>query len=308
MDNSAVRAPAKPTHFHSGTAQHPVYVHHVPGEVREHATLPVVMLHGGFHTGAAYLSTPDGRPGWAQYFATRGHDVYVPDWPGHGRSRAVTPLTALSTRDVSLALLTLVRSLGTCIVFAHSAAGPIAWWIAEQSGADVAAIVGVAPGPPANILESLPDDPAAVNALSADSSAGCPVYADPDRPVSVSLAFIRQFWAGGPRFPKGAEAAYASTIVSESPRLLNERFNIGGTGLRVVRPEVVSSRPILIVTGELDPRHPKSVDAKLAEYLGAEFLWLPDAGCSGNGHMLMIEDNSDEIAGLIARWLERRGF
>jgi len=32
-------------------------------------------------------------------------------------------------------------------------------------------------------------------------------------------------------------------------------------------------------------------------------------GCScivGNGHMLMLEDNSDAVAGLILRWLEGR--
>ena len=30
---------------------------------------PIVLIHGGVGTGQAFLSTPDGRTGWAQYFA-----------------------------------------------------------------------------------------------------------------------------------------------------------------------------------------------------------------------------------------------
>lgn len=36
-------------------------------------------------------------------------------------------------------------------------------------------------------------------------------------------------------------------------------------------------------------------------------MWLPDYGIEGNGHMLMIEDNSTQIATLIQQWLKRRG-
>jgi pimeloyl-ACP methyl ester carboxylesterase len=51
------------------------------------ATKPtLVLLHGGAHTGACYLVTPDGRPGWAYDFVRHGFRVVVPDWPGRGRS------------------------------------------------------------------------------------------------------------------------------------------------------------------------------------------------------------------------------
>jgi hypothetical protein len=39
----------------------------------------------------------------------------------------------------------------------------------------------------------------------------------------------------------------------------------------------------------------------------AEFCFLADRGIVGNGHMLMLEQNSDEIAGLILEWLEAAG-
>ena len=50
---------------------------------------PLVMVHGGTRSGANWTGTPDGREGWAQYFARRGYAVYVVDQPGRGRSAYV---------------------------------------------------------------------------------------------------------------------------------------------------------------------------------------------------------------------------
>src|SRR5262247_3935430 len=47
---------------------------------------PIVMVHGSGHTGATYETTPDGREGWATYFARKGYPVYVVDHAGRGRS------------------------------------------------------------------------------------------------------------------------------------------------------------------------------------------------------------------------------
>lgn len=47
---------------------------------------PIVMVHGAEQTGANFLGTPDGRPGWAWYFVSRGWPVYVIDQPGRGKS------------------------------------------------------------------------------------------------------------------------------------------------------------------------------------------------------------------------------
>jgi pimeloyl-ACP methyl ester carboxylesterase len=47
---------------------------------------PIVMVHGSGHTGVTYETTPDGREGWATYFARRGFPVYVVDHVGRGRS------------------------------------------------------------------------------------------------------------------------------------------------------------------------------------------------------------------------------
>jgi pimeloyl-ACP methyl ester carboxylesterase len=47
---------------------------------------PVVMIHGGGQTASNFLSTPDGRPGWADDFLANGYAVYVVDQSGRGRS------------------------------------------------------------------------------------------------------------------------------------------------------------------------------------------------------------------------------
>src|SRR5258708_22447753 len=47
---------------------------------------PIVMIHGSQQTGANFLGTPDGRPGWAAFFVSHGWPVYVIDQPGRGKS------------------------------------------------------------------------------------------------------------------------------------------------------------------------------------------------------------------------------
>jgi hypothetical protein len=65
---------------------------------------------------------------------------------------------------------------------------------------------------------------------------------------------------------------------------------------------------MLVLTGDHDPRHPKELDGALATFLGADFVWLPDVGIVGNGHMLMMEDNHEQLAGRISRWLAEKGL
>src|SRR5262249_2070376 len=48
--------------------------------------IPIILAHGGGLTGSTYETTPDGREGWATYFARNGFAVYEVDFPGRGRS------------------------------------------------------------------------------------------------------------------------------------------------------------------------------------------------------------------------------
>ncbi|XWW97834.1 hypothetical protein V2A60_005821 [Cordyceps javanica] len=53
---------------------------------RHRHPLPIIFIAGAAQTGTNFLATPDGRPGWAAYFLSRGHTVYLSDQPARGRS------------------------------------------------------------------------------------------------------------------------------------------------------------------------------------------------------------------------------
>lgn len=298
--------PSPPRCLYSGTFDHPIYVDRVVPS--DPGGLPIVMLHGGGHTGTCYLSTPDGRRGWADIFASAGHPVYVPDWPGHGRSPPRADFRLLSGHDVVDSVAVLIQEIGPVILLAHSAAGPIAWVLAERFPEIVRAVVGIAPGAPANIVPVLPDDREFIASLRYDEEAGCPVYSDTSAAVWAEQTFISDYWSNGKRFPQHAFEAYRRSIVPESAQIMNERFNIAGSGLSINEPGQVGNRPILVITGSMDPRHPRSVDEATARYLGGDFIWLPDRGITGNGHMLMFEDNHEEIASIVIDWIAQQDF
>ena len=62
-----------------------MYVEHwIPTQVRH--PYPVVLVHGGYGQGTDWMSTPDGRRGWASLFLEQGYKVYLVDRPGQGRN------------------------------------------------------------------------------------------------------------------------------------------------------------------------------------------------------------------------------
>ena len=74
-------------------------------------------------------------------------------------------------------------------------------------------------------------------------------------------------------------------------------------------PRKLAGKRVLVITGTADLDHARPVDGAIVDWLNAngaraDFCFLGDRGIVGNGHMLMLEDNSDEIAGIILDWLE----
>ena len=92
-------------------------------------------------------------------------------------------------------------------------------------------------------------------------------------------------------------------------RLLLERRNVAGSQLRVVDFSKFRGKPVLVLTGTNDLGHTRAVDESIADWLNAngaeaDFIYLGDLGITGNGHMLMLERNSDALAQLIIDWIE----
>jgi pimeloyl-ACP methyl ester carboxylesterase len=270
----------------------------------------VVMIHGGGHTGSCYQMTADGRPGWAYRFAARGWNAVVPDWPGHGRSGA-PDLAHLTGEDVCEGLAALLADIGgPILLLTHSMGGALGWRVAELAASQVVGIVGIAPGPPGNIQPA-----AEVTGETAEDI----LIQTPQRRGRISKQastrsdreFVEDKLVGtSARFPRAHLAAYGKMLTPTASRLLYERQNTLGSQVRVQDPGCFAGKPVLIVTGDQDRDHPREIDEPIADWLAGhgaltQFVWLADRGITGNGHMLMMEENSDEIADLVIDWAAR---
>jgi pimeloyl-ACP methyl ester carboxylesterase len=281
--------------------------YHVPSSHR--AT--VVMIHGGGHTGACWLTTADERPGWASRFVTRGYSVVVPDWPGHGRSGALAPETIHGELVIEGLISVLDRLPGPLVLVTHSMAGAFGWRIGEKCADRIAAIVGLAPAPPGNIQHEGKIVGETENELFIDDGMRTSEVLRKGFGLASSEAIVAKLIGNSLQFPQNDLKNYTCTLAHVSARLHYERLNTNGTQVRVDVASRLAEKPILVLTGSEDLDHPRHVDERIVRWLRAEcgalaeHVWLPDRGISGNGHMLMLEANSDEICDLVLDWLDQ---
>jgi pimeloyl-ACP methyl ester carboxylesterase len=270
---------------------------------------PVVLVHGGAHTGSCYLSTVDGRPGWAQYFAQAGHKVFVPDWPGTGRSGAVSP-GRLDGDLVCAGLADVVAAAAEPVVLlTHSMSGAFGWKLLERCGNSISHLVAIAPAPPGNIqptarvLEQadeflIVEQPAGLYRLTLGQAGA------PDRGWA-----IRKLIGESSRFPQDFREPYLTTLTATPPLLVRQRLNAAASQLSVADFAGFVGKPVLVALGSADLDHTEASDRPIVDWLKAngaraQMLPLRDAGVVGNGHMMMLETNSDEIAAILENWLQ----
>lgn len=249
--------------------------------------LPVVMLHGGGMTGAMWEQTPDGRPGWMQHFLRQGHAVYVVDNVERGRA---------------------------------------GWTPFEQ----------VWPEPP--IIRSAEESWSLFRFGRAEDFAARHAFAGQRFPVDAFDDFIRHAvprWLGnndaalrgfcavidrvGPclvlAHSHGGEVAYRA--LHARPALVRGVIGIEPSGFSSeVAATAVADKPFLFVYGDyLDatPLWQRLRDSgqdyadTLARHGARVDTWrLADLGITGNSHMPMMDDNSDDIAARIGAWIRGR--
>lgn len=301
---------------------------------------PLVLLHGAAQTATNWMGTPDGRAGWADYFLSQGYAVYMVDQPARGRSAwhlsTNGPLSGFSPSTVAqrftapevngnwpqakkhtqwpgsgpgkgqkgdpifdafyatqveyiadnvetqimirAAGAALLDKIGPAVVLTHSQAGPFGWLLADARPKLVKGIVAVEPqGPPFQ------------NAVTGEDRArpwgitDIPIAYDPPARTPGEIKAVREAAADGPGLtPCWKQAG--------PPRQL---ANLRGI-------------PVVIVTGEAS--YHAVYDHCTSKYLTQAgvtntHLRLADAGIHGNGHMMMLEKNSTEIAAAIDKWI-----
>ena len=199
---------------------------------------------------------------------------------------SVAAMQAL-VRDASAALL---DRIGPAIVLVHSQAGLYPWSIAQARPGLVRAIVAVEPsGPPVHDIQDIgPPDWFRDDPKTKPSGLGeLPLQYDPPLEAGEELVFERAGTAAGP----GLARCWAQR---EPARKL----------------AALGALPILMITAEASYHAP--FDDCTAAYLrqggvrSLDHIHLAAMGIHGNGHMMMLEKNSDDIAKVIVDWLNRQ--
>jgi pimeloyl-ACP methyl ester carboxylesterase len=317
----------------------PMYLRYqIPHELRH--PWPIVMVHGGGGQGLDYLGTPDGRPGWATFFLRQGYAVYVVDRPGLGRSpyhpEVLGPMSPLPTYELTRRLFTEPAATPDAFPQARlhnqwpgkSAAdaddvldqlvagfGPSVVDLAQahererRCGADLldrigpAILVTCSAGGPFGWLAA-DARPACVKAIIAIEPVGPPFSASPMGKLSWGLTAAPLTFE-----PPAASADDLKTALKPAPRIgLKDCFVQAEPARRLVN---FKDFPILVVTSEASWMAQDGhgvVDFLVQAGAQAEQVRLEDEGIRGNGHMMMLETNSDEIAALLHRWLSKRGL
>lgn len=293
---------------------------------------PIILVHGQGQSGVNYLSTPDGREGWADYFIRHGYAVYVVDQVMRGRSDyhpeldgPKTPFSAETIQDR----------------FTHPEGAELAWPVAKLhtqwpgSGTK---------GDPAfdqfyaSELESTTDGSPKMDADNRDALVALLQKIGPSillthsrsgpfgwivgdaRPdlvraiVAVEPSGI-PFGGGGrgdtpakPWGPSTEPLAYEPAVLDPAelqPHREKDCWVTGGIHRSLPR---LAEVPVLMLTGEAS--YHATSDHCMAEFLtvmGVKTDWFPlgTVGIHGNNHMMMLEKNNQEIAAFIDRWLTK---
>lgn len=281
----------------------------IPYELK--CPFPIIFIHGGGGQGCEFFSTPDGRPGWAQYFLSQGFATYIVDRAGHGRS----PFLEGLGQEKSLLTYEIVRDL-----FTHPTpemTGEYAKFAKNWPSEDALDQFMAGVGPVIGSLEKTEDfarkggaellkkiGPAILITHSMGSPCGW-VIADECPNLIKGIIAIEPL---GPPFSEpfsglgslkwGITAQkIAFSPEADSPEILKNSNSII-TGLNQI--------PIAVVTAEgsfMNNSDPLTVEFLQNHGASVEHIQLAQHGIHGNGHFMIGETNSDEIAKLLEKWI-----
>jgi pimeloyl-ACP methyl ester carboxylesterase len=267
----------------------------------------VLMIHGGGATGACFRADLDGNPGWADLLAARGHEVWVTDWPGCGRSGNRNVID-IEYADVVAGYRRLLRDVigKPVVVIPHSMGGATTWQLIEHETDLVAGVVAVAASFPGNIRSRstvLGEDGTVIRVRFEDSGAEFTV--DRGRGYLYEDDYIyRQAIGGSTRFPLDRVGDMRAGLVPFPPRMLLQRMGVLPGLPPVEDTSGFEGMRIRLVAGTEDPAHTHEIERSTVDLLASwgaevELVWLGDRGIVGNGHFMMFEENSRDVLEVI---------
>ncbi len=266
-----------------------------PSEPR---SLSVLFVHGGGGQGSEFLRTPDGRPGWVHDFLRAGYPVYILDRPGHGRcswnEAALGPALPVAEYEFLRSRFVEPERHGV-----WTEADKHSQWPADPLAGDRFV---ASQGPMSTKLsesqrhvEAIADElfemtgPTIIVSHSAGGPCGWALAAKGGDQVAAILAIEPQGFPGMVHAQGTFEHGLCAAPLSGEA----DPF----------------ARPIAIVTGEASWM--REANALASEYLrgrspAVEHIRLEEHGILGNGHMLISESNSGDIANLLISWLSKK--
>jgi pimeloyl-ACP methyl ester carboxylesterase len=294
--NSTTREPPHPPPLdHRDILVGQAYVEYFIPANKKHRHLPIIMTHSA-RAGINWLTTPDGREGWAHYFVRRGFPAYVVEPPGVGR--AGFPVDQFNRVREGLDPPSSQPRLR------H---GDSSEWIAFWQGP-----APRVPGDGITYGYQMPNDEKSYKHwLQYSSMPGGPV------PGGNQPAFIALLEKLGPVIWVGWSAGgnLGQTLAVARPELFAAFIGIEA-GCPANNPTVVKALahnriPALFVEGPTyigtfgSTNCQAGANAINAAGGTATDVYLPDIGIFGNSHMMMWELNSDEIARVVVDWIDR---
>jgi pimeloyl-ACP methyl ester carboxylesterase len=269
-----------------------MYVHFVR-LAQPRGQVPIILIHGGGLSGTGWESTPDGRAGWQQFFLKAGLDVIVPDQVERGRSNwARFPQIFTSTP-----------------LFRTAQESWTLFRIGTTYDTDPAKRVGWPGGqfPYAGYDDFVGSFNARWTTTDALAQAAYDKLIDRECPC-VLLAH-------------SAGSGFAVRAALRAPDKVRALIGIepsaapNPTTIDIARLKTV---PTLFVWGDHLDDYPdwkkivinptKFQDGMAAQGARMDVVHLPERGITGNTHMMMLDRNSDEVAGVITDWLAQRGI
>ena len=303
------------------------------------AKYPIIFVHGGSHTGAGWLSTPDDRPGWADFFLKHGWPVYVVDQPGRARSPYLAaaygplpgPTTPKATEDRWSASEKGNRATQWPQAFSHTqwpGTGLHGDAIFDQYYAHLMPGIGKQEEHTVNAWVALLDK-IGPSILIEHSQPGPAMWRVADLRPQLVKAMVAVEPTGPPFSPNGAGVRTMPYGPSQGPLTYDppvsdpdqikivRQAHSDGPGLQAcwIQDEPVRKLPrlaglnILFLLSESSYHAP--YDHCTRAYMTqagvkSDVLHLPEIGIHGNGHLMAIEKNNLRIAGLIEDWLVRK--
>lgn len=251
---------------------------------------PLLMMHGGGLTGVTYETTPDGREGWLNFFLRRGWTVHNADAVERGRAGWAQFPDIFRGEPIFLA----------------------------QHDAYERFRIGGGPGTFAR-KEVLPGSQFPVEAYDAFVRQIVPRWTTTDEPILA--AYIAMLDRSCPCVVLAHSQAgqFAFRAAEARPDKVRAIVVVEPAGFGdPARAAALKGIPVLAVYGdfiEQDARWPaikgnglRYYDALRAAGGSVEVIDLPRVGIAGNSHMVMMDRNSDAVAGKIQDWLAARGL